>query len=159
MVVLVNKDMSDIPRKLALDISERWLEIEPKNHVETALKQKLRGTNPHAHHGPAPMTRPAIVLDAPFALENYAGHYAHPAYGELVISKVKGVAGKQIQLQYGELIEPFEHWYFNTFIGATSYFGGEEMVFEVNAKGEIVAVTAPFEARLNGIQFNRVYSK
>ncbi|MFT4926732.1 MAG: CubicO group peptidase (beta-lactamase class C family) [Phenylobacterium sp.] len=168
VVVLVNKGMSDIPYNLAMDVSGRLLgnglSGEPRNYVAEALQQKLKGHNPHEHHGPAAMTRPAVVLDAPFSFERYAGRYRHPAYGELTISVVaadgKADVGQLLQIQYGSLSESFDHWHFNTFIGdadqLNSYFGGEEMTFNVNAKGEIVGVTVPFEARLGGIEFTRL---
>ena len=156
MVIMVNKDMSDIPYNLAIDISARLFFEEPTRRVKKLLEDRHAGINHHMNHGAMSKTKPRAKLSSTYAIKQYVGRYSHPAYGEVEISLRAG----KLNLSYGVINEPFEHWNFNTFIGVgnsdTSSFDDEKMRFSIGNEGSVTTVYLPFETALKGVKFNRV---
>jgi CubicO group peptidase (beta-lactamase class C family) len=157
VTILVNKDMSDIPYGLAFDISERLFGNHSPKNVANLLADKRAGINHHANHGAQHKAKPEPFVSSTFSIEKYTGIYKHPAYGEAVVSQ----KNDKLYLRYGSIYEPFEHWNYNSFIGTgdtdISRLDDERILFNINDEGKVESVLLPFESRLSGIRFNRVF--
>jgi len=75
-------------------------------------------------------TRPSLPL------ERYAGTYADPMYGDLVVT----VEGEGLTLRYQSFTAKLEHWHYNTFRGEwrPSGIGGPAVVtFQIDVMGKV----------------------
>ena len=87
-------------------------------------------------------------------LEEYAGDYNHPGYGDL---KVSLNAGK-LSFTYNAITTPLDHWHFETFNGAKTddpTFQDMKLSFRTDVNGNVAAVAAPFEPTEDEIVFAR----
>jgi CubicO group peptidase (beta-lactamase class C family) len=95
-----------------------------------------------------PGTKPAHKL------EDYAGDYNHPGYGDLKVVLRDG----RLSFVYNGIAANLDHWHYETFLALKiddPTFDQSKMTFRTNANGFIEAVEAPFEATLEDIVFMR----
>jgi len=157
MVILTNKDGTGVPELLVRHTLDRLLKLEPaidwngetlaKRDAAKAMEKQAEAKKETARR---PGTKPA------HALEEYAGDYAHPAYGPLKVE----VDGKRLRMTYNHLSAPLEHWHYETW---TAVKGGDhpaledlKFLFETDVAGNVVAVNVPFEPTIaDGITFKK----
>lgn len=157
IVVLVNKNMTTLPRYLSFEVIDRILELPRhdwfQDGVESIRKnkegmkevrinedrQRKKGTC-HCH-----------------PLEEYAGIYEHPGYGKLAIDLVGG----KLQATYNDLVFVLDHWHYDVFNVVQEKqdmvvsFEGTKFTFCNNANGEIGELIVPFEPTADDIIFKR----
>lgn len=148
MVILTNKDGTGVPELLVRHTLDRLLKLDPIDWNGEALAKRDAG-RVIAKQAEAkkdtvrkPGTKPAHKL------AEYAGDYAHPAYGPLKIE----VDGERLKAVYNHLSMPLEHWHYETW---TAVKGGDhpgfedlKFLFDTDMAGNVVAVKAPFELAL-----------
>lgn len=87
-------------------------------------------------------------------LEDYAGDYVHPGYGDLKVVLRDG----RLAFTYNGILTGLEHWHYETFTGKKvedPTFDDMKLTFRTNANGFVAAVEAPFEPTLEEISFTR----
>jgi CubicO group peptidase (beta-lactamase class C family) len=91
-------------------------------------------------------------------LDDYAGVYHHPAYGDITISRV----GDHLQFKLMTIELPMEHFHFDVFrlkppVNALPNIARLRwrIAFTTNADGEVTTLTAPVEPALGATTFTR----
>jgi CubicO group peptidase (beta-lactamase class C family) len=118
---------------LALPLKD-WVTDFDAHHKKEAKKAKTKKREKQA--GRHRRTRPSLKL------ENYAGEYGHPAYGTATVSLAKD--HHSLLLSWSDWRDhPLRHWHHNVFVTDESEpdFAGQDVVFTLNAKGEIASLT------------------
>jgi CubicO group peptidase (beta-lactamase class C family) len=90
-------------------------------------------------------TRPAHKL------EDYAGEYAHPAYGVMSLTLTDG----RLRLDYKGFGSPLAHWHYETFRLTEGELEGEKLTFKTDVRGKVTAVSAALEPAVKDIVFER----
>lgn len=144
VVVLINSSspastilanvLSDLVLGLTpIDWSQRVEERIKAGQKDEPQEKRIEGTAP-AHR-----------------LEEYAGAYVHPAYGEI---RVEVAAGRLTAVTHG-FRWPLEHWHYESFVIAEGDFQGQKLTFLTNSKGEVAEVACGFEPAVKDIIFKR----
>jgi len=142
-VVLINASSPAI-NVLALTLSDLVLGLSPidwgkrtqeeiKAQPAEPQEKRIEGANP-AHK-----------------LEEYAGEYAHPAYGVLTVEKT----AEKLRASFHGFAFTLEPWNYETFVISDGDFQGQKLTFQTNAKGEVSAVSGDFEPAVKDIVFER----
>jgi CubicO group peptidase (beta-lactamase class C family) len=152
LVILTNLDNSLLPYAVAFHTYDRLLGLPEKDWdglfkakrdaVETATAQRRRAAEAERKKG----TRPAHPLD------EYAGVYTHPAYGELRVER-DGKGG--LRFACNGLAGGLEHWNYEVWNVTDGPARGTKLTFLTDTGGDVDRVTAPFEASVADIVFTR----
>lgn len=94
---------------------------------------------------PVEGTRPAHKL------EEYAGEYAHPAYGLMTVTLKDG----GLELDYKGFASPLAHWHYETFRLSAGDLEDQKLTFRTDVRGRVTAVEAAFEPSVKDIVFER----
>jgi CubicO group peptidase (beta-lactamase class C family) len=148
LVVLINASspainilalsVSDIALGLSsIDWTQRVREEKKERQPTEPQDKRIEGANP-AHK-----------------LEEYAGEYAHPAYGVLTVEK----AAERLRGSFHGFVFTLESWHYETFVIADGPLQEEKLTFETGPQGEVAAVTVPFEPGVKDIVFERLPRK
>ena len=95
-----------------------------------------------------PGTKPAHKL------EDYAGDYFHPGYGDLKITLKK----ENLSFQYNGITTPLSHWHYETFNGDEAddpTFTDMKLTFHTDVNGNVSEFIAPFEITTDDIVFSK----
>jgi CubicO group peptidase (beta-lactamase class C family) len=87
-------------------------------------------------------------------LEDYAGDYVHPGYGDLKVVLRDG----RLAFVYNGITTGLAHWHYETFTGRKvedPTFDDMKLTFRTDSNGFIASVEAPFEPTLEEIAFAR----
>lgn len=153
-VVLTNKNGTPLPELLVRHATDLILSLETKDWIGEAAKSKAKGdeAGKEAKKKKAarriPGTKPAHKLD------DYAGDYNHPGYGDLRVLLQNG----ELAITYNGITTPLEHWHYETFNGKRAddpTFENMKLSFRTDANGNVAGLEAPLEATLEGIVFER----
>ena len=85
-------------------------------------------------------------------LDEYAGDYRHPGYGDLKVT----LQGGKLGFVYNGIATPLAHWHYETFNGLKAEdpaFEDMKLTFRTDANGNVVGVAIPFEASVDDIYF------
>ena len=156
IVVLNNKTGSPLPGLIAEHAADRLLGLDPIDWLAEALEQRRKSEgagNEVAKNRKYSWRR--LGTQPAHPLEEYAGDYEHPAYGQL-----------KIELRNGGLVSDYygnkwnlEHWHFDVFnavradIDPTIGKGIWLMPFQTNVKGYVDAVALTLERNVKPIVF------
>lgn len=154
IVVLTNKNYSPVPHALAMTISDSLFSLEERHHLANSLTRKLSQLVKEKTSGV--QNKSESKLKSTFELSEYTGTYYHSGYGEVSIS----IIDEDLQVNYIEVQEQFEHDVFNTFVSRNTIkhgiFKDEKISFNIDKNGIVVAVNLPFEQALENIKFTRL---
>ncbi|MES1243249.1 MAG: serine hydrolase [Acidobacteriota bacterium] len=156
LVILTNKNGTGVPELLVRHTIDRLLKLEPINWNGESLARRdvaraeFKKGEARKEEMRRPGTKPAHKL------EEYAGDYFHPAYGTLRVD----VQGKGLQVTFNHMTSPLEHWHYETWNGVKHIeppiFEDQKLLFETDARGNVVAVKTDFEPTLeDGITFEK----
>jgi hypothetical protein len=154
LVVLVNKNGSALPELLIRHASDLVLELEDKDWIGEAAKQKTAGeeiqkeASQKKHTRKKPGTKPAHEF------EEYIGDYFHPGYGDLKVFVKNG----EIVFTYNGITTPLEHWHFETFNGKRAddpTFEDMKLTFRTDVDGHVASLEIPFEPTLEAMVFEK----
>lgn len=146
IISITNFNRAQVNRIVAYNALERLLELDQVDW-NTRLKERLTETRPSACHDSPQLTH---------ALDEYAGTYSHPAYGEFTIAHNRN---RLTVTRYGATSN-LERCKFNMFRRERGYWGafsgGTEFSFPVNKEGRIDRVLIPLESSVDDIVFMRI---
>ena len=158
VVVLSNTNGSGtVPTIVARNVFDRFLGLKPVDWSARMRKQQEEGeaaaeaNKQQAVDARHPDTTPSHPL------EDYAGRYAHPAYGEAEVSLNEGA----LQVQTAAFTVPLEHYHYDVFVvpddlqGPAAGFSGAKLLFGYNKDGVIDALEIPLEPTTGDIVFER----
>ena len=153
-VVLANKNGTGLPELLIRHATDLILGLEAKDWVGEAAKSKVKGDEATKEAEKKKAARRVLNTRPSHKLEDYAGDYFHPGYGDLKVTVEKG----RLAFAYNNIMTPLDHWHYDIFNGlraADSVFENFKMNFITDANGNVARLEAPFEATLEPIVFEK----
>jgi CubicO group peptidase (beta-lactamase class C family) len=163
VVALANMDGTPLPEIVCRVAIDRMLGLEPidwsarlKARADEAEKAVDKAKGGLEQYDRKKGTKPAHSLD------EYAGDYAHPAYGTISVVRDASSAGTAAGLKASIHGIPMrlEHWHYETFraLFEDPAFADEKMfvLFRTNPKGDVDALSMPLETRTADIVFERL---
>ncbi len=153
-VALANKTGTGLPELLIRHATDLILKLETKDWVGEAAKSKVKGDEAAKEAEKKKAMRRISNTKPSHKLEDYAGVYFHPGYGDLEVSLEKG----KLRFAYNGITTPLGHWHYDTFNGLRAtdpVFENFQLNFITDANGNIARLEAPFEATLEPIVFDK----
>jgi CubicO group peptidase (beta-lactamase class C family) len=153
-VALANKNATGLPELLIRHATDLILGLETKDWVGEAAKSKVKGDEVSKEAEKKKAARRVLNTKPSHKLEDYAGDYFHPGYGDLKVAVEKG----QLVFTYNYITTPLEHWHFETFNGVRAgdpVLEDTKLNFITDANGYVARLEAPFEATLEPIVFEK----
>jgi hypothetical protein len=153
-VVLSNKNATGLPELLIRHATDLLLGLEPKDWVGEAAKSKVKGDEAAKEAEKKKAARRVLNTKPSHKLEDYAGDYFHPGYGDLKVTADKG----QLSFTFNYIATPLEHWHFDVFNGLRAgdpAFEDTKLNFITDANGNVARLEAPFESTLEPIVFDK----
>ncbi|MEP0828479.1 MAG: serine hydrolase [bacterium] len=152
ITVLVNQDASAVPSLITYRAADLLFGLEPidwsarmKTEVDKAREEqkKAQAREPDRVKGSKPS----------HPLADYTGEYENPGYGTLTVK----LEGKNLQVEYNGIVGALEHWHYDVFNANIKDFPAQKLLltFNINSKGDIDRVSAPFELATPEIVFTR----
>jgi CubicO group peptidase (beta-lactamase class C family) len=151
-VILTNMNGTGLPELLIRTAADRILGLEAVDWIGDAAKKIAAGreVGKKAEENKTARRRPGTV--PAHKLEEYAGDYRHPGYGDLKVTLEAGRLG----FVYNGIATPLSHWHFETFNGGKAEdpaFEDMKLTFRTDVNGYVVGVSIPFEASVDDIYF------
>jgi CubicO group peptidase (beta-lactamase class C family) len=151
-VVLTNKNGTGLPELLIRTAADRILGLETVDWLGDAGKRLAEGEAVGKKAEEKKITRRRPGTSPAHKLDEYAGDYYHPGYGDLKVM----LKGSQLSFTYNGITTPLGHWHYETFNGGKAEdptFEDMKLTFRTDANGYVVGVAAPFEPALDDIYF------
>jgi CubicO group peptidase (beta-lactamase class C family) len=149
IVVLTNANGTLLPEVLAFSVFDRFIGLEKidwHERFQAAWAQFEQGQE--AAKEAVDITRESGTRPS-HPLEDYAGRYAHPAYGSVDIER----DGKTFKgTHHGEAFE-LEHWHYDVFRVSSGQAEGMKLAFLTNLNGDIDRVSVAMEPSVAPIEF------
>jgi CubicO group peptidase (beta-lactamase class C family) len=153
-VALTNKNATGLPELLVRHATDLVLGLEAKDWVGEAAKSKAKGEEVAKEAEKKKAARRVANTRPGHKLEDYAGDYSNPGYGDLKVTLDKG----QLAFTYNNITTPLEHWHYDTFNGVRAgdpVFEDTKIGFITDANGNVARLEAPFESTLDPIVFDK----
>ncbi|MGB7295584.1 MAG: serine hydrolase [Candidatus Aminicenantales bacterium] len=153
-VALANKNATGLPELLIRHATDLILGLEAKDWVGEAAKSKVKGDEATKEAEKKKATRRVLNTKPSHKLEDFAGDYFHPGYGDLKVTVEKG----QLDFIYNDITTPLEHWHYDVFSGLRAgdlVFENFQLNFITDANGNVARLEAPMEATLEPIVFEK----
>lgn len=153
-VVLTNRNATGLPELLVRTLTDKLLGLEPVDWIGEAVRNQARAEEIGKQAEQKAQTRRIKGTRPAHALEEYAGTYFHPGYGELKVI----LKDKKLSFIYNGIATPLEHWHYETFNGLRGEdptFEDMKLTFETDVNGLVTAVAAPFEPTADPIVFRK----
>ncbi|HSR54202.1 MAG TPA: serine hydrolase [Acidobacteriota bacterium] len=155
IVVLANQNGSALPSLITAHAVDRILDLEGKNWMAEALKNREKGLEMQKESEKKKETLRVTGTQPSHNLQDYAGEYQHPGYGTLTIAH----EDDQLTLTYNGIVTSLEHWHYDTFNGLENpddrTFEDFKLKFDTNLRGDITTLSAPMEPNVDAIIFER----
>jgi CubicO group peptidase (beta-lactamase class C family) len=151
-VVLTNKNGTGLTELLIRTAADRILGLEAEDWIGDAAKKIAEGeaVGKKAEEKKATRKRPGTV--PAHKLDEYAGDYRHPGYGDLKVT----LQGGKLGFVYNGIATPLAHWHYETFNGLKAddpAFEDTKLTFRTDENGNVVGLIVPFEASVDDIYF------
>jgi CubicO group peptidase (beta-lactamase class C family) len=156
VVVLTNLGGTPLPDIVARHASDRLMGLQPIDWNGRALKRRdvaekaSAAAKKSAGDERKPGTKPAHALD------EYAGEYAHPAYGSVIVT----ASGDSLSARFHDMPLRLNHWHFETFRADLEEKSLAELKlffqFFTDGQGEVDRLTVPFEPSVEPIAFKKL---
>jgi CubicO group peptidase (beta-lactamase class C family) len=157
LVVLVNHGSHPLPNAVTPDLLDRMLGLAPENHASKALvrrdAEQLQAQQPSARAA----STAAAGGQPSRALAAWAGTYAHPGYGELVVT----LAADGLLIRFNDMPGTLQHLQFDAFVVRASErqheeFGGLKLQFLNDLSGKVSGLQAAMDPNVAPIFFARL---
>jgi hypothetical protein len=119
-----------------------------------AAKEKAAGVKVQEEASQKKLTRRRQGTKPAHELDEYAGDYFHPGYGDLKVILENG----EIHFTFNGITTPLEHWHYETFNGKRAgdpTFEDMKLTFRTDVNGNVAALETPFEPTLDAIVFDK----
>lgn len=153
-VVLTNRNATGLPELLVRTLTDRLLGLEPVDWIGEAVRNQAKSEEVGKQAEQKAQTRRVKGTRPAHALEEYAGTYFHPGYGELKVS----LKDKKLYFTYNGITTPLEHWHYETFNGLRGddpTFEDMKLTFETDVNGLVASVSGAFEPTADPIIFTK----
>jgi CubicO group peptidase (beta-lactamase class C family) len=147
-VVLANKNGTPLNELVIRTAIDRILGLEAVDWVGDAVKRMAEGEEIGKKAEQKKATRRRPGTKPSHKLEEYAGVYNHPGYGDLEVQ----LKGTQLAFVYNRIATPLEHWHYETFSGLEApdpTFKDFKLTFITDVDGNVSALKAAFEPTLD----------
>jgi CubicO group peptidase (beta-lactamase class C family) len=151
-VILTNRDGTGLPELLIRTAADKILGLEAVDWIGDAAKKMAEGEATGKAAQEKKATRRRLGTVPAHKLDEYAGDYRHPGYGDLKVTLKAGALG----FVYNGIATPLSHWHFETFNGGKAEdpaFEDMKLTFRTDVNGNVVGVAIPFEASVDDIYF------
>lgn len=157
LVILVNKNMTALPRYLSVQLIDLVLGLPHKDWLKEGMdnirknKESIRETKIQEDRMRKKHTTPSHPL------EEYVGIYEDPGYGKVSVDLVDG----KLEVTYNDLSFILDHWHYDVFSVIQEKqdmivsFEGKKFTFCNNSNGDIAELIVPFEPSADDIVFKR----
>lgn len=155
VVVLANKDSTNVPTIVARHAIDRALGLSPVAWASEARERREKGLA-DAETARARKTSVRRPGTAPaHALGEYVGTYEHPGYGTLAVALEDG----HLEMTYNGISAPLEHWHYETFDCGRDpkdpAFENLKLTFETDVRGDVAGVASALEPAVKDVVFER----
>lgn len=158
IIILTNKDSTHFHSMLASEMYDRLLGL-PDNHWSDKLFKGMNSSLPLKKAALEEEEKNRVKGTQPsHPMEDYAGIYRHPAYGDLIVK----YEGGGLTVQINDMKTALSHYHYDVF---RAWSGKPldpldfKITFTINEKGEIVKANVPFEPSIDAIEFVKVVEK
>jgi len=151
-VVLTNKNGTGLTELLVRTAADRILGLEAVDWIGDAAKRLAEGEEVGKKAEEKKATRRRPGTSPAHKLDEYAGDYRHPGYGDLKVV----LKGPQLSFTYNAITTPLAHWHYDTFNGGKAEdptFEDMKLTFRTDVNGNVVGVAVPFEPTVDDIYF------
>jgi CubicO group peptidase (beta-lactamase class C family) len=156
VVVLTNLGGTPLPDIVARQASDRLMGLEPIDWNGRALERRAVGEKASAAAKKAAGEERKIGTKPAHTLDEYAGEYAHPAYGSVIVT----ANGGSLSARFHDMPMRLNHWHFETFRADLEEKSLAELKlffqFFTDAQGEVDRLTVPFEPSVEPIAFKKL---
>jgi CubicO group peptidase (beta-lactamase class C family) len=152
LVVLSNMNGSALPELLVRQAADLILGLEAKDWIGEASGRKAKGTELAKQAEGKKLSRRVANTRPAHRLEDYAGVYNHPGYGDLTVE----LKGGKLSFTYNGIVTLLEHWHYETFNGlegSDPTFKDFKLTFRTDVNGKVKALEAMMEPTLEAIVF------
>jgi CubicO group peptidase (beta-lactamase class C family) len=153
VVFLTNVGGSPASLNVPLNAYDRLLGLEQVPWDERSARE-ARKAERLAKQAEAKATAARVRSTSPsHALDDYAGTYLHPGYGEVTVKH----AGARLELQYNALTFRLKHWHYDEFRMREHPGGADDtrVTFQTDRAGRVGSVSIAFEPEVADIVFAR----
>jgi hypothetical protein len=153
-VVLTNMNGSPLGELLVRHASDLLLGLPLRNWILEAAAAKAKALDVGQAAEQKKSTRQTPGTKPAHKLEDYAGDYYHPGYGDLKV----GLKDGRLTFSINGIVSALEHWHYETFNARKiedPTFNDSKLTFRTNANGYVSAVEVPVESALDDISFAR----
>ena len=157
VVVLCNKNLTALPRLLAMEVFDRVLEMPPSNWLKEGLEGIAKSKEMMREHQIKDELNRKKGTHPSHPLEEYVGEYENPGYGRIKIDLMNG----ELQATFNNIVFQLEHWHYDVFsISKESEelfltLKGSKFTFRNNTSGDIGELLVPFEQKAPEVLFKR----
>ena len=155
LVVLTNQNGSALPNLITLHASDRIFGPPVRDWNSEALARRNAGAAEQRQAEQKKQSVRVLNTKPSHPLADYAGDYVDPGYGTLAVTLDSG----HLVATFNGIRTSLEHWHYDVFNGlrnpADPTFEDMRYAFTGNLKGDIDAVSAPFEPSVDPIVFHR----
>lgn len=151
-VALANKNGTPLPELLIRHAADLILDLDPKDWIGEASERKAKGDKASKEAEQKKQTRRISGTKPVHKLEEYAGDYAHPGYGDLKVF----AQNSTLSFIFNGITTPLVHWHYETFNGKQTddpTFEDMKLTFRTDVNGYVASLEAPFEPTLEAIIF------
>jgi CubicO group peptidase (beta-lactamase class C family) len=156
VVVLTNLGGNPLPDIVARHASDRLMGLEPIDWNGRALKRREVSEKATASAKKAAGEERKVGTKPAHTLAEYAGEYAHPAYGSVIVA----ANGESLSARFHDMPMRLNHWHFETFRADLEEKSLAELKlffqFFTDAQGEVDRLTVPFEPSVEPIAFKKL---
>ncbi len=160
VAVLTNRAGTPLPEIVAFQVYDRLLDLSPFPWGERAKARRAEAEKTEAARRDAAKKNPATPAPPTHALDEYAGTYAHPAFGEVVIAHRDGA----LEAILGGEAFPLIHAAYDMFRAGQSREARDRdepaenlsVKFRMNDAGAIARLDIPLQPNAKDIVFTRV---
>ena len=153
-VVLTNMNGTGLPELLIRHASDRILGLETIDWLGEAAKRREEGEEAAEQAEEKKEIRRKTGTKTSHPLEDYAGDYENPGYGNLKVE----LNSQGLQFTFNKITTPLEHWHYDTFNGKEAEdptFHDMKLTFRTDVNGHVAAIAAPFEPSVDEIIFTK----
>lgn len=158
IVVLVNKNLSNVARFVSLEVLDRVLELPSRNWLKEGLAQIQKSKHVVIENKQLEDVQRKKGTSPTHATNDYVGEYEHPGYGILRIEKKDG----KLHSIFNGIRSVLEHWHYDIFSVIEEDQDliipreGMKYSFRNHLNGDIEEVMVPFESNAPDIIFKKV---
>ena len=152
IVILTNKNGTSLPSILRNHLADRILDLESIDWYGNALSSMKKGKEISKEAQKKKEATRMEGTNPSHKLENYAGAYLHPGYGEITVE----INEDRLGFTYHDIKTPLEHWHYDVFNGMKAedpVFRDMKLQFLGNLDGYISELHIPMEPRVDPITF------